>query len=293
MSTSALLRKIKLQEAATEQKIINFYDEATEDYFHWSKSHNMHFGYYIPFRNTFLKRDTMINEMNHQVFKRLSFSKKNSLIIDLGCGIGGTMNYGLLKYPYTKMVGATLSQRQVSLGNKFLKDKNGFIIEADFRDLPIETCSTDGAYAIESFCHVGHSNAALAEAYRILKPGASLVIADAFLRKEPEELCNVSYYCYEQLCIGWSVQGLRSIYDLKNALYHAGFTEVNIENISWKVAPSVLHVPFAILGFIFKKLMKKENIKPQSWSNLKGSLFALLSGLHFTDFGYYIITAKK
>ncbi|MAQ75499.1 MAG: SAM-dependent methyltransferase [Aquimarina sp.] len=293
MSTSALLRKIKLQEAATEQKIINFYDEATEDYLYWSKSHNMHFGYYIPFKNTFLKRDTMINEMNKQVFKRLSFSKKNSLIIDLGCGIGGTMNYGLLKYPYTSIVGATLSQRQVELGNQFLKDKNGVIIEADFRDLPIKSSSSDGAYAIESFCHVGHSNAALAEAYRILKPGASLVIADAFLRKEPEELCSVSYYCYEQLCKGWSVQGLRSIYDLKNALYKTGFSEVKIENISWKVAPSVLHVPFAILGFILKKLIKKENIKSQSWSNLKGSLFALLSGLHFTDFGYYIITAKK
>ena len=68
---------------------------------------------------------------------------------------------------------------------------------------------------------------------------------------------------------------------------------VTVEDISYRVAPSVLHVPFAITGFILKKIFRKDTLKLQSWKNLKGSLFALLSGLHMKSFGYYIITAKK
>ena len=72
-----------------------------------------------------------------------------------------------------------------------------------------------------------------------------------------------------------------------------GYRHITIEDVSFRVAPSVLHVPFAITGFILKKIFKKETLKPQSWKNLKGSLFSLLSGLHMKSFGYYIITAEK
>ena len=54
-------------------EMIDFYNEASEDYEFWSNDFNMHFGYFIPFRTNVLKRDTMLNEMNNQVLKRLSF----------------------------------------------------------------------------------------------------------------------------------------------------------------------------------------------------------------------------
>jgi hypothetical protein len=59
------------------------------------------------------------------------------------------------------------------------------------------------------------------------------------------------------------------------------------------VAPSVMHVPFATLGFMLRKKLKGETIRPQSMSNLKGSLYALLSGMHLRAFGYYMITCEK
>jgi len=76
-------------------------------------------------------------------------------------------------------------------------------------------------------------------------------------------------------------------------LEDVGFSEVRIEDISFRVAPSVLHVPFAITGFILKKLYNAENIKEESIRNLKGSLFALLSGVQMNNFGYYIITCER
>ncbi|MBQ0733690.1 methyltransferase domain-containing protein [Aquimarina celericrescens] len=293
MSTLTLLEKLRIKRSATKEKIIQFYDEATEDYEFWSKDLNMHFGYYIPFKTNLFKRDSMLNEMNNQVFDRLDVPKKNSLIADLGCGIGGTMRYGLRKYPLLNIIGVTLSSFQMREGNKRLKNSNGLILAENYENTSFKTNSIDGAYAIESFCHSGHSEHALQETCRILKPGAKLVIADAFLKKEEEQLCLGSNYCYAQLCKGWSLEGLASITTVKNTLRQIGFKNVQVEDISFRVAPSVLHVPFAVIGFILKKLFKKEILKPQSWKNLKGSLFALLSGLHLKSFGYYLITAEK
>ncbi|WP_299215769.1 methyltransferase domain-containing protein [uncultured Aquimarina sp.] len=291
-TTLPLLRKIRFQKS-NKENLIELYDEATEDYEFWSKDFNMHFGYYIPFKTTLFKRDTMLNEMNNQVFNRLHFSKKNGLIADLGCGIGGTMRYGLRKYPRINILGVTLSPFQATEGNKRFKKMNGLILEENYCNTCFASDSFDSAYAIESFCHSGHSETALKEAYRIVKPGGKLVIADAFLKKDEDQLCPGSHYCYDQLCKGWSLEGLGSIQRVKKSLEELGFKNVIVEDISFRVAPSVLHVPFAITGFIFKKLFKKEALKLQSWKNLKGSLFALLSGLHMKSFGYYIITAEK
>ncbi len=291
-TTIPLLHKIRTQKT-NKENLIDLYDEATEDYEFWSKDFNMHFGYYIPFKTSMLKRDSMLNEMNNQVFNRLRFNKRKALLVDLGCGIGGTIRYGLRKYPRIHIIGVSLSPFQVQEGNKRLKNMNGILLEENFCNTSFSSASIDSVYAVESLCHSGHNDNALKEAYRILKPGANFVIADAFLKKDQDQLCLGSKYCYNQLCKGWSLEGLGNIEKVRSSLKHIGFKNIIIEDISVRVAPSVLHVPFAIIGFILKKISNKESIKSQSWKNLKGSLFSLLSGLHINSFGYYLITATK
>jgi hypothetical protein len=89
------------------------------------------------------------------------------------------------------------------------------------------------------------------------------------------------------------LDGLGVINQVEQSLKEIGFSQVTIEDISFRVAPSVFHVPFAIIGFLLKNLLERIPIKPQSWNNLKASFYALLSGLHMKDFGYFIITATK
>ncbi len=274
-------------------EMIDLYNKATEDYKHWSKDFNMHFGYYIPFKTNLLKRDSMLNEMNNQVLKRLNLKNDKTLLADLGCGMGGTMRYALKKYKNLSALGVTLSDFQVKKGNELLAGYNGTILKENYNNTLFTSNSFDAALAIESFCHSGHSETSLKEAYRILKPNGKLVIADAFLKKDASKLCYGSLYAYQQLCNHWSLEKLENINNMVLKLKALGFSKIKVEDTSFRVAPSVLHVPFAIISFTLKQLFKSKTLKRESLHNLKGSFYALLSGLHIKSFGYYIISCTK
>ncbi|MDT7832244.1 methyltransferase domain-containing protein [Flavobacteriaceae bacterium S356] len=285
--------KKESQRISIEGKISDFYDKATEDYRFWSKDLNMHFGYYIPFKTNFLKRDTMLNAMNAHLFSLLDIQNKKSHVVDLGCGMGATMKYGISRSPNLAVTGYTISEFQVKFGHKFLNSERASIMNADYRNTKALDSSYDGALAIESFCHSGCSIKALKESHRILKSGANLVIADAFGKKSKDEMNFLSQKVYDGLCKSWNLKKLGNIEKVKVQLEEIGFKDVSVKNVWYRVAPSVLHVPFAIMGFVIKRLLKNQPLKKESKENLKGSFYALLTALCLQDFGYYIITAKK
>lgn len=274
-------------------EMIDFYNEATEDYEFWSRDFNMHFGYFVPFQTNPFKRDSMLNQMNMQVLNKLDLNTQKSRLIDLGCGMGGTMRYALKYQENLTTYGVTLSGFQVQHGNVLLQNSNGIILEENYNETSFQANTFDAAVAIESFCHSGHDASSIQEAARILKPGGRLVIADAFLKKDRTQLCNGARYAYEQLCNHWSLEKLETIANIEYILENNGFTDIRIQDASFKVAPSVLHVPFAIIGYTLKKLLRFKAIKRESFHNLKGSFYALLAGLHFSSFGYFIIKATK
>ncbi len=292
METVLKLRE-GIKEKTNEEGVMQLYNEATEDYKLWSKDLNMHFGYYIPFKTNPFKRDTMLNEMNNQLFSMLEIKNKKAHIVDLGCGIGGTMRYGVNKFPDLSITGCTLSTFQEKEGNKFINNRRAIIKNRDYRNTQFPENKFDGAMAIESFCHSGCSKETLEEAYRILKPNSKLIIADAFCKTEEEKMNFLSKKVHKGLSKCWSLERLGNIKRVKKELEEVGFKEVVIKNILYRVAPSVLHVPFMICGFILRKWFKNESLKKESIDNMKGSYYALLTSLCLQDFGYYIASARK
>ena len=70
------------------EQIIEFYDEATIDYEHWSKNCNMHLGFYRWGINPF-DREKMLEQLNLEIGARLQISpNEKTILIDLGCGVG-------------------------------------------------------------------------------------------------------------------------------------------------------------------------------------------------------------
>ncbi|WP_439153110.1 SAM-dependent methyltransferase [Winogradskyella sp.] len=214
------IQSIHLKNQSEQSKIemVDFYNEATEDYKFWSNDYNMHFGYFIPCKTNPLKRDSMLNEMNKQVIKRLNIGKFKNRLVDLGCGMGATLRYALKHHKNVMVYGVTLSNFQVQQGNELLKGKNGIILKENYNETSFSSNSFDSAVAIESFCHSGHNYDTLKEAYRILKPGGKFVVADAFLKKPVEQLCKGGSFTYRKLCNHWSLEKLEPHFVIKKHL---------------------------------------------------------------------------
>lgn len=277
----------------TQNDIEKFYNEATEDYQFWSKDFNMHFGYFRLGKTNVFRRDSMLNEMNRQVWNRINIQNSSSEIVDFGCGMGATMRYFQKQAPTLNLKGISISEFQVEYGNQLLNRGNAEILKGNYLQTPFQDSSKDAVIAMESLCHCGHSERAFEEANRVLKQGGKFVITDAFLTKNEGDFSLIPKWVYKHLCNAWGLPRLGYIKQVKKQLQKAGFHDVEVENISWRIAPSVLHVPIAIPTFILKKIWKGKKVKAESWKNLKGSLFALLSGLFQRNFGYFIITARK
>ena len=203
------------------------------------------------------------------------------------------MKYGVKNYPKLAMTGCSIADFHVEFGNEHVNSERASILQRDYQNTKFRHNHFDGAIAIESFCHSGCSPKALEEAYRIIKLGSTFVIADAFSKGPKEEMNPFSRTIYDGLCSTWKLEKLGDIKETKASLERIGFKDIEIKNIWYRVAPSVLHVPLAITGFILRKLFKNEPLKKESIDNLKGSFYALLTSLCMQDFGYYIITAKK
>ena len=131
------------------------------------------------------------------------------------------------------------------------------------------------------------------EASRILKPGARLVVADGF-RNHPERPLGRMYgRLHESLCRSFVLPELGQIEGFASALVRHGFEDVTIEDISWRVAPSALHAPVAVLWFMLKKLLRGERLGEQRIDNLRGSVVSTLIGTNRFQFGYFLVTATK
>ncbi len=281
------------------EELIAYYEEAGPDFGAWSSAFNMHFGYYRFGFNPF-RREPMLNEMNRQVVERLRLTADGSgLIVDLGCGVGATVRYAAFLFPLKQILGLTVVPWQVERGNAWNRDadlhERARLELADYTCTGLASGSADGAIAIESACHAegADKDAVIREAARILKPGGRLVVADGFRKHAERPLGPVFRRLHESLCRSFVLPELGQIEAFGSALLRHGFQDVAIEDISWRVAPSALHAPAAVLWFALKTLVRGEPLGEQRVNNLRGSVLSALVGANRFQFGYYLVSATK
>lgn len=280
-------------------QLIAYYEAAGPDFGEWSPAFNMHFGYYRLGFNPF-RRERMLSEMNRQVLNRLRLpANRRDLIVDLGCGVGATVRYAASLFPQKEILGLTVVPWQVEKGNAWNRHlglhERARLQLADYTCTGLAPASVDGAVAIESACHAEGSkkDAFVQEAARILRPGGRLVVADGFLKHPERPLGRVFGRLHESLCRSFVLPELAQIEGFASALVRHGFDDVAIEDISWRVAPSALHAPAAVLWFMLKKLARGERLGEQRVNNLRGSVLSTLLGTNRGKFGYYIVLATK
>lgn len=274
------------------RRMVRYYEAAGPDYEAWSPAFNMHFGYWRTGINPF-DREAMLEEMNRQIARRLGGAGS---FLDMGCGLGATARALLKHLPGSKIKGVTLVPWQVQQARRLTTDAQSIeFVEADYRNTAFPSASFDGVYAVESLCHgPGRDKAdCLSEASRLLRPGGVLVVADGFL-KHGRPLKGWVDACHRRICNCWSMDSLAVLPEFVEKLRDLGFGEISIREVSWRVAPSVAHVPFVTLRFLAKKLLlERTSLSRERWNNILAPILTGVVGLARDHFGYFFVEGRK
>ncbi len=280
--------------------ITDYYDIAGPDYEAWSKNFNMHFGYCNSFFNIF-SLEKMLNNMNKEVLSNLKIDRnKKTRIADLGCGVGAVSRYAAKQFPLAKITAITISDYQIDKGNllnkeEALEDKIS-MVKDNFENLHSKDETFTHVYALESCCHARGAGKPhfVAEMARVLKTGGRFCIADGFL-KHDRKYPRLFSFIYKKILKYWALPCFGNINEIEKTLKDNGFVNIEIKEISLRIAPSVAYVPWTCFKFFTKEIVKNKSLrmKKERWYNVYGPVLGMILGLYRSHFGYYIISGEK
>ena len=274
-----------------------YYTEAGMDYRAWSRGFNMHFGFWRWAMNP-LALENMLEEMSRQVFRRLDL-RPGMRVLDLGCGLGAPARTLVAQYPVS-LTAVTIVPWQIEMA-RTLTQKAAITrvgsIEwklGDYASLDLPSGAYEAAFSIEASCHSAGAGkeAFVRECARLLESGAKVVVADGFLKRTalPRWYAGPLGYMSRR----WAVEQFADLAAFTAELERHGFTAVAAEDISWRIAPSVLHVPRVTLQFLVAELLlRRRRLNRVRWGHVVACLIAPWIGLGRRYFGYYLVTAQR
>ena len=279
--------------------VVRYYSEASQDYEAWSRSFNMHFGYWRRGLNPF-RLEPMLDEMTRQVLERLRVDESEpAILLDFGSGLGAPARCIARETATLLVHGVTLVDWQTRRANDLAKAEGAAarvrFLQADYTNTPFPDDVYDGVYAIESVCHAQGpgKGEAIREAARVLKPGRQFVVADGFL-KHGGPMFAWFRWCYQKVCHNWAVEEFAQIEPFLEALRESGLTVIEAREISYRIAPSVMHVPTVTARFLWRELWRTGwRMSSVRWGHLLACVLSPIVGSARTRFGYYLITAEK
>ena len=260
----------------------------------------IHYGYYTDTTRNF--KDAVYS-MNDFIGELLDLEhKKSASILDAGCGVGGTSIYLGKKFPHVQFTGITLSEEQVKMGQKFIREKdvtNCKILKGDFNKTEFPSNSFDGVFVIESVGYSENIVDFVQEMKRVLKPGGILVVLDGF--RTEVTINSILQKIYERFLFGRGYQKL-DLPRLKfyiGLLENKGFTDVYHNDISDHVTRSqirgiIIAIPFFV-SYVLKKILTLgiyDSSKNYFDFSMGAAIFSPIIALKHIS-RYYLITAKK
>lgn len=163
-----------------------------------------------------------------------------SHVVDLGCGVGGTLLALARRFPGARLSGVTVSHRQVEIAGR-LAHRAGLAGRAkvalgDFHEIDLGV-RADAVLAVESLAHSHDVPAFLAGAASHLRPGGLLLVADDFLSADAESLDPEQRARVAQLRAGWRLPGLDTAERLVEEAAGAGLALVRDHDLSAYTRP--------------------------------------------------------
>ncbi|MGH9023304.1 MAG: SAM-dependent methyltransferase [Acidimicrobiia bacterium] len=246
----------KLSSLPGHDRVVDYYNSTWFDYRAlWlnDKTRAIHFGYWDDGVKTHERSLLRMNE----VMAEFGGVKEGDKVLDAGCGVGGSSLW-MAETIGAHPVGIAPVAMQIEKAQRYavergVADKASFEL-GDYRETRFADETFDIVWVAEALVHVGLADRErfVNEAYRVLKPGGSLVITEYLRFSRPYEPTDEKVL--EDWYSGWAMHDLATQNEIMGWIDKAGFADGDLKDITRYVMPS-LHRLF-ILTVAFYPMAK-------------------------------------
>jgi tocopherol O-methyltransferase len=225
-------------EELRKKQIVQYYDTCEKNYRNWwdlDRSLSIHAGFWDETTPTL--HDALLNE--NRILAKIAKIQPVDHVLDAGCGIGGSSIY-LSEQIGCQVTGITLSEKQVQTATQKASERNlarpPLFLVRDYTNSGFPDGSFDLVWAIESVCHAEDKSLFVKEAYRLLKPGGRLIVADGFNVRNQYKPSEKRIL--DKAMNGWAVDTMESIPNFEGYLQQTGFKNISKQDATHYVLPS-------------------------------------------------------
>lgn len=202
------------------------------------------------------------------------FSCEDS-IMDLGCGMGATVNYLYEKYKI-EAVGIDPSEKLMDLGRKNYKYTN--FIKGRGEEVPFENESFNGVFAECTLSLMENLNSVIEEMFRVIKSEGWFIVTDVYAKKPEfmDELNGIS--------VNSCMRSLHDLESLRKTMIKSGFQIMLLEDCSQMLKALMVKTIFSYGSMsAFWNKTAKCSINGEKFQNI----------LKNCKPGYFIMIARK